>query len=180
MSRGEPLTFREGPLEELGESFAPNEDIEFVYDALRVTLQGPKRDVDDWDEAEESVRHSFYKTKEEVATDIWENFIEEADAKDVEGGLDTLEDDRAWTNFLIDHFDDLLDKYYDKLLKYYEDDAREEYESKHSLSESRKSFLEELEEPEDYKARLAACPECGLDESFDHETGICINCGFNI
>jgi hypothetical protein len=42
------------------------------------------------------------------------------------------------------------------------------------------STRKELEEPEDYKARLVACPECGFDESFDHETGICINCGFNI
>lgn len=38
---------------------------------------------------------------------------------------------------------------------------------------------EELEEAADYRARLTLCPECGTD-SFDQETGICINCGFNI
>ena len=77
-------------------------------------------------------------------------------------------------------FDDLLDKYYNKLLKYYEQEAREEYESSHSLGEGYRSFLEELEEPDAYKARLVACPKCGIEESFDHDTGICINCGFNI
>ena len=41
-----------------------------------------------------------------------------------------------------------------------------------------KSMLEELEDTETYLARLTLCPECGKD-SFDKETGICINCGFN-
>ena len=130
------------------EAFNPNDKVEFIYDSLFVTLQGPKRAADDWDEAEESVRHSFYKTKEDVATDVWENFIEEADAKDVEGGLETLEDDKAWNDFLVKHFDELLDKYYDKLLKYYEDDARKEYEETHSLNESAAADnLVELEYP---------------------------------
>lgn len=149
MSRGEPLTFRENDYWDfLDESFNPKEKVEFIYDSLNVTLQGPKRDVDDWDEAEDSVRHSFYKSKEDVATDIWENFIEEADVKDVDGGLEALEDDKAWADFVSKHFDDLLDKYYDKLLKYYEDDARKEYEEAHSLNESAASDnLVELEYP---------------------------------
>lgn len=42
------------------------------------------------------------------------------------------------------------------------------------------SFLEELEEPEAYRERLELCPECGANSTFDSETGICINCGFNI
>ena len=135
-------------IEELQESFNPGEKVEFIYDTLRVTLQGPKRAADDWDETEESVRHSFYKTKEDVATDIWENFIEEIDVKDVEGGLEALEDDKAWNDFLSEHFDDLLDKYYDKLLKYYEDEARKEYEETHSLNESINPHdLVELEYP---------------------------------
>lgn len=194
MSRGEPLSFRENSywdfLDEseeeaaaedvLEEAFDRNAEIEFEYDGLKVILQGSKRSEDDWDEAEDTVSYSLYKKKDDVATDIWENFIQEADAKDIEGGLETLEDDKAWYNFLESNFDNLLDKYYDKLLKYYEEDARKEYESGHSLGECKKSFLEELEEPDAYKARLSACPECGIEESFDHETGICINCGFNI
>ena len=42
------------------------------------------------------------------------------------------------------------------------------------------SKLEELEEAADYRKRLAPCPECGANESFDHETGICLECGFNV
>ena len=182
-SRGEPLTFRENDYWDfLDESFKSSEEVEFIYDALRVTLQGPKRDVDDWDEAEESVRYSFYKTKEDIATDIWENFIEEADAKDVEGGLEALEDDTAWTGFLIDHFDDMLDKYYDKLLKYYEDDARKEYEENHTLGEGcekQKPFLEEFDDAETHKANLTDCPECGA-ASYDMKEQYCSNCGLGL
>jgi hypothetical protein len=191
MSRGEPLTFRENNYWDfLDESFDGKAEVEFIYDALRVTLQGAKRDVDDWDEAEETVRYSFYKKKDDVATDIWENFIEEADAKDVEGGLDTLEDDKAWYTFLETNFDTLLDKYYDKLLKYYEDDARKEYEETHSLNESadledvfneskQKSFLEEFDDTETRKANLIDCPECGAD-SYDMKEQYCSNCGFGL
>ncbi len=132
----------------LEEAFNAKEKVEFNYDGLEVTLQGPKRDVDDWDEAEESVSHSIYKTKEDVATDIWENFIEEADVTDVDGGLEALEDDTAWNDFLANHFDELLDKYYDKLLAYYKDDATKEYEETHSLNESwNQDELVELEYP---------------------------------
>jgi hypothetical protein len=177
VDHGGELNISEYPLEE---AFNPNEKVEFDYDNLKVFLQGPKRDVDDWDAVEEEVSYTFIKTKEDIATDIWENFIQEDDAKDIEGGLETLEDDKAWTDFLDIHFDDLLEKYYDKLLAYYEKYAIEEYESTHMLGESRKPFLEELEEADDYRARLTDCPECGFKESFDHETGICINCGFNI
>lgn len=142
---GAQLVITDNPLTE---AFNPNEKVEFIYDSLFVTLQGPKRAEDDWDETEESVRHSFYKTKEDVVTDIWENFIEEADAKDIAGGLEALEDEDTWGSFLSKHFDDLLDKYYDKLLKYYEDDARKEYEETHSLNESVDAHdLVELEYP---------------------------------
>jgi hypothetical protein len=149
MSRGEPLTFRENNYWDfLDESFNPNEKVEFNYDGLKVTLQGPKRDVDDWDESEEEVSYTFTKKKDDVATDIWENFIEEVDAKDTEGGLEVLEDDRAWNDFLATHFDGLLDKYYDKLLNYYEDAARKEYEETHSLNEAIDTHdLVELEYP---------------------------------
>lgn len=166
----------------LEESFNPKDKVEFVYDSLFVTLQGPKRAEDDWDEAEETVSHTFTKTKEDVATDIWENFIEEADAKDTEGGLEALEDDKAWADFLNNRFDDLFDKYYDKLLDYYRDDAVKEYEETHSLSESSskvKSYLEELEDPAEYRKRLTMCPECGA-MAFDAETSFCGGCGFNL
>jgi hypothetical protein len=193
-SRGETLTFKENNYwdfldeefeaddnsENLEEAVSANTDVEFEYTDLKVTLQGKKRDADDWDEAEDTVSHTFTKSRDDVATDIWENFITEEDVKDVEGGLEALEDDAAWDEFLSTHFDDLVEKYQDKLLDYYRTEAAKEYEETHSLGESCKSFLEELEEAVDYRARLADCPECGFKESYDHETGICINCGFNI
>jgi hypothetical protein len=168
------------PISSLEESFSPDEEVEFIYDALHVTLQGPKRDVDDWDEADDYVRYSFYKTKKDVAVDIWENFIEDADVKDVAGGLEALEDDNAWNAFLANHFDDLLDKYYDKLLKYYEDNARDEYEETHSLGECKqKSFLEEFDDIETRKANMTDCPECGA-VTYDIKEQYCSNCGLGL
>ena len=42
------------------------------------------------------------------------------------------------------------------------------------------SKLEELEEAAAYRTHLDLCPECGAENAFDHETGFCINCGFNL
>lgn len=193
-SRGEPLTFRENSywdfLDENADlpeddslvesSFSHSKEVEFEYYDLEVTLQGPKRDVDDWDEEDRTVHFLYTKDKDDVAMDIWDHFISDEDVEDVPGGLDTLEDEDEWTKFLETHWDALLDKYYKALLEYYRDDAVEEYESNHFLGESAaKSFLEELEDTETYRKRLNLCPECG-EHTFDHETGICINCGFNI
>lgn len=167
------------------ESFGSEEVIEFDYTDLKVTLQGPKRDVDDWDEAERVVDFTYTKNKDDVVMDVWDWFITEEDAKDVPGGLETLNDDAEWTKFLEANWDTLLDKYYSKLLDYYRPAAAEEYESTHSLDEATEvkecgnttSFLEELEESESYSKRLIQCPECDT-KYFDPETGICINCGF--
>ena len=45
--------------------------------------------------------------------------------------------------------------------------------------EKPKSMLEELEDADTYRERLTLCPECGGATTFDNETGMCINCGFN-
>jgi Zn finger protein HypA/HybF involved in hydrogenase expression len=183
-SRGETLTFKEGPYDDdsLNETFDPKETVELFYDNLTSTITGPKRDVDDWDEAEYSDSYTYDVSKEDVATTIWENFITEEDVADIPGGLEALEDDSAWNRFLETHFDILFEKYYDQLLKHYEDDAVESFENSVSwddINESKtKSMLEELEEPDAYHEHLTFCPECGSN-SFDVETGICINCGFN-
>lgn len=190
----------------LGEAMNSRDLIELEYPQLTVTLYGAQRDVDDWDEVEHTTSHVFLVPKVEVATAIWENWITEEDAKDVEGGLEALEDDKAWEQFLKTHFDDLFEKYNKEILKYFEEDAAEDFrersqeeydmerwaasadraydewrdEKYFGESKSTKPFLEELEDADAYRARLADCPECGFKESFDHETGICINCGFNI
>lgn len=43
----------------------------------------------------------------------------------------------------------------------------------------KESMLEELEDADVYRERLTSCQECGGTATFDTETGICINCGFN-
>lgn len=39
--------------------------------------------------------------------------------------------------------------------------------------------LDILEEVSDYRKHLTLCPECGAEQGFDKDTGICIECGFN-
>jgi hypothetical protein len=204
-SRGETLTFREGPIEE-AYSKDPSDIMELEYPSLTVTLYGPKRDVDDWDEFEHTGSHVFLVPKVEVASAIWENCITDEDVQDVPGGLEALEDDQAWEAFLETHFDVLFDKYEKQILDHFEDEATEdfreraqeeysmdswsydtdsaydEWHDKKYFGECKepKPFLEELEEADDYRIRLIDCPECGASQTFDHETGICINCGFNV
>jgi hypothetical protein len=132
-SRGEMLTFREGALDE---SFNPNDYVEFEYDNLHVTLYGPKRDVDDWDEAEDVVSYILSKKKSDVFETILDLYATEEDAEELEGGLDALNNTEVYNEFFVKRFDDLFDKYYDKLLDRYREEATEEYESKHSLSEA--------------------------------------------
>ena len=136
-SRGETLTFEETPLEE---NFNGKEYVTFEYNDLSITVQSPKYDVDDWNEVEHSGEYSYKVTKDDVATAIWENFITEDDVADVEGGLETLEDNDAWNKFLETHFDDLFDKYYSKLLDYFKEDAIEEFEDSYTWNDYESSL----------------------------------------
>ena len=188
ISRGEQLTFKSNNYQEnLKETFDPKDTVELYYDRLPVTIYGKKRAVDDWDEKEITTEFTYEVPIEDVATLIWEDFLEDEDVADVPGGFDALEDNTAWNKFLETHFDDLFDKYEKQILDHYEADAIEactEYliysEGYQVLNGSKRkaSRLNKLEEAEDYRSKLTLCPECGTN-SFDLETGICINCGFN-
>ena len=195
------------PLESINEAMDPHDLVELEYPSLTVTLYGPKRDVDDWDEVEHTDSYVFLVPKVEVATAIWENWIIEDDVKDVEGGLETLEDDRAWEKFLETHFDILFEKYKSQILDYFKEEATEDFRERaqeeygldkwsaevdrayddwrderyfgESFSEV-KPFLAESDELAESKKFLSDCPECGVAESFDHSTGICASCGFKI
>ena len=187
------------------EAVDPHDLVELEYPRLTVTLYGTKRDVDDWDEEEYTDSHVFLVPKVEVATAVWENWITDEDAKDVEGGLDALEDDAAWEAFLETHFDTLFEKYNKQILDYFKPEALEDFRERaqeesdlnrwhvdsdraydewrderlfdESIS-SKKSFLEEFDD-EDRKANLIDCPECGA-ASYNLKEQYCSNCGFNI
>ena len=51
--------------------------------------------------------------------------------------------------------------------------------AKESCDAGHRDLLDTLEEATDYRNRLTLCPECGAEEGFDKETGICIECGFS-
>lgn len=211
-SRGETLTFREGPLEEaVANDFTWNKSpVELEYDKLGVTLQGVEKQSNDpyespyHDEWDEDVSHTYEVDPITVAEFLWDVMTEE-DVASVPGGFETLEDDAAFDSFMEEHFNALVEKYMDVILKKFEDDAIRDYEDKYdpyeveanakagywdnhrddyfdescATEQKTASMLEELEDSETYRKRLSLCPECGAD-SFDHETGICISCGFNI
>lgn len=60
-----------------------------------------------------------------------------------------------------------------------EDTDVETDEIAEKVEEAPKSMIEELEDADTYRERLTLCPECGGTTTFDNETGMCINCGFN-
>jgi hypothetical protein len=195
------------PRQPMTEALDPRDMVELEYPSLTVTLYGPKRDVDDWDEVEHNTSHVFLVPKVEVATAIWENWITEEDVADVEGGLEFLEDDTAWEKFLETHFDDLFEKYHQQILDYFKDEAAEDFrehsQEEHDLerwannskiynwneeddswdaveeSASQKPFLEEFDDAETHKASLTGCPECGT-VSYDMKEQYCTNCGLNL
>lgn len=207
-SRGETLTFREGPLEE---STSKNtswdaQPVELEYEKLLVTLQGVEKQSNDLyeppyrDEWDETVSYTFEADPTSVVEFLWD-FMTDEDVASVPGGFEAMEaDDALFNSFMNEHFDELVTKYMDKLLTKFEDDARREYEDSYNPYEAEanakadywdsmhhdyfdescnsKSMLEELEEAEDYNKRLIDCPECG-NLGFDSSTGICIKCGFN-
>lgn len=193
---------------ELEESFLERDPVEFVYDDMTVNIvtrviPATREDPEDYEEDTVTDSFTFEVDANDVATTIWENFITEEDAVDVPGGLDALEDDATWKTFLTTHFDTLFKKYYKQLLGYYEEAATEaaskewqqkfvdlepdedraydEWRDSQLFDESaqKRSVLEELEDADSYRGRLDMCPECGESNSFDPETLICINCGFN-
>ena len=117
--------------DDLNEAVAPKGEVDFEYTDLEVTIQGPKRDVDDWDEETFIDKYTYTVDRNQVATDIWENFFTEEDA-DIDGGLESLEIDSVWYAFLERRLDDLIEKYYDQLLEFYREAAAEEYVEKYN------------------------------------------------
>ena len=192
--------------ESLSESMNPHDLVELEYPSLTVTLYGEKRAEDDWDEVEHTDSHVFLVPKVEVAVAIWENWITEEDVKDVEGGLETLDDDTEWEKFLETHFDDLFEKYNQQILEYFKEEAtedfrersQEEYQMNNLAAaqdraydewrdekyfgescDKQKTFLEEFDDAETHKANLIDCPECG-SVSYDMKEQYCSNCGLNL
>lgn len=184
------------------EAAKKTEYIEFEYSDLTTVVQGPMRDADDWDEFDYTGDYTYKVPKDEVATTLYEEFMTDEDVADVPGGFDTLEDDDEWAKFLETHFDALLEKYYDQLLEYYKENAEEAFGEEVSYDDiaadryaaeidraydewrDRRLFGEKAESPKatlaesDDETGLTLCPECGKN-SFDPETGVCVNCGFN-
>lgn len=187
---------------EVTEAVQKTEYIEFEYSDLTTVVQGPKRDADDWDEFDYTGDYTYKVPKDEVATTIYEEFMTDEDVADVPGGFETLEDDDEWAKYLETHFDALLEKYYDQLLEYYKENAEEAFADDVSYDDlaadryaaeidraydewrDRRLFGEEVASPKttlaesDDETGLTLCPECGKN-SFDPETGVCVNCGFN-
>ena len=127
--RGKKLTFKENDYcDFLNEAFNPKDTVDFEYDNFTTTVQGNQTAPDEWDEAEYSSSYTYTLTAEEVASDLWENFLTEEDVADVPGGFEALKSSAAWNEFLDTHFDALVEKYYNDLLKFYEERAFEEFE----------------------------------------------------
>jgi hypothetical protein len=110
--------------------FNPKDIITFDYSNFSTEVQGPKRAVDDWDDAIYTTDYTYEKEAGDVADLLYMGFLEDEDVTDVPGGLDALTplDKAIWQKFWDEHFNELLDKYYDELYDCLKDSAREEFE----------------------------------------------------
>jgi hypothetical protein len=172
----------------------------FTYDNMTVpvvtrVIPATLEDPEDYEEEYFTKTFEYEVFLDDVATVIFENFMTDADAAQVPGGMDALAtDEELWLTFLKNNFDTLFDKYYDQLLAYFEDDAteaaREQFQTDYDEYEpdedraydewrDRELFGESLEESdEEFYSRLTMCPECGAEKSFDHKACRCIECKF--
>ena len=204
---GEDLEFRpreipekivdEEPLEESKKKSSTEYDIfddsvSFYYDDLEATVQYNQTDADSWDEKDfYSDNFEYNVTIKDLAEELWNCCIDDESYKEFQDRYEELyKDDAAWLKFVNDNIETLMSKYSKQLFDQFESDAEEKYrdevweEWNNGYNESIEetvgdaNLLETLEESEDYKKRLTMCPECG-ETSFDQDTQICINCGFN-
>ena len=204
---GEDLEFRpreipekvvdEEPLEESKKRPSTSYDIfedsvSFYYNDLEATVQYNQTDADSWDEKEfYSDEFEYSVPMADFAEEVWDFCIDDESYKEFQEQYEELyQDDAAWLKFVNDNTEELMRRYSTQLFDRFESNAEEKYQEKvwddwnngylESVAETTgdENLLETLEDSEDYKKRLMMCPECG-DYSFDQETGICINCGFN-
>jgi hypothetical protein len=109
--------------------FNPREMLEFEYEDLSTLVQGPVNATgDDWPEATYTKDYTYKVSAEDVATALWENFLEEEDIEGIPGGFDALyENEELWKKFLDENFKDLVDKYEDKLHDYFAEAAQDDF-----------------------------------------------------
>jgi hypothetical protein len=193
-------------LDTLDEAVSPANIVELHYDSLTTEITTKVIPATHWDppeyvEEEYTDEFDYQVDTGSVEEALWDHCLTDEDVADVPGGLEALEDDAAWKAFLELHFEELLDKYNDKLLELFREDAEEaateEFQRRYkeemaAAAEEARAYrynedVEEqgksnelLEESDDaFCAWRSACPECGIEEAFDHAKGKCTQCGFS-
>ena len=170
-----------------------DDTVVLYYNDLDATVCYNQTDADDWSEKEYHSKDFEYKIKlSELSGYLWDWLVDD-DYEKFNNAYEVLyKDEDAWNAFVKENLEELLKKYKNKIFNLYEDRAedafvkhaydkfenQDNYEEDLAVTENKTSFLEELEDSEVYNKRLTMCPECG-GNSFDIETGICINCGFS-
>lgn len=123
----------------LVESTENDNKIELEYTDLPITIQGPMRDVDDWDEVEDLADYTLLVDRNDIIETLVEECMTDEDVAEI-GGFDNL--DEVGDSFFDKHLDELIEKYKDDLLDAYEDEAIKKAEESASW--------------EDYKSDLAS------------------------
>ena len=169
------------------------DEIVLYYNDLEALIQYNQTAADAWDEKEFYSEMFEYKVPiEDAIAELWDCCIDDRAYKEFYDHYDEFEaDESKWINFAKANIKTLMSKYSKHLFDRFESDAQEKFQDEvweewndgylESIKEPAGdiNLLETLEEPEDYKKRLTICPECG-ETSFDRDTQICINCGFNV
>lgn len=125
--------------EQIVERFGDKEaTVDLFYKDLEFTYQGPKRDVDDWDEWDVVEDYDFTISEDDLYTFIFESCIDEEDfpeAFDDDFDPNNAEDWKKFKDWLDANYDEIFAKYEEDILANWEDEAREEAEREYELPE---------------------------------------------
>ena len=156
-SRGEDLTFRENN----------------YWDFFNEDFSDPV-DFEDEESEEETEEESIFDNAESVeeVVDILVKDEEEAIAA-YEEAADKIEElaseeDIEETKEVLDHIKEEEEEHIEELEGLLPEETEEDENETSEIS------VEEAFKP------LSLCPECGAEKAFDHEAGVCNNCGFII
>ena len=153
-SRGETLTFKE------------NNYWDFLDES-----------VDDTRTLAELVKDSINHLANDLSKDPWADDFADDVIADIETNYDTYVPENA------EHYGHWCSAVASEVSRQVNSDYKLDEGTKevHDLgNEYDGGYPDELEDADTYSARLELCPECGAEHAYDKDTGICINCGFNI
>lgn len=127
-----------------------SDEVEFEYDDLTATvvtgsIPATQEEPEEYEEGEYT-GYYCYKVDTDKVAEVLLTKIMPSNEVDALGGVELLDDENAYDNFLDNNFDDLLDKYLDQLLEYFREEAEEAASNSEEFQDEYNQAMEAEEE----------------------------------